>query len=187
MDIIEFFQESAGKWSSMRTSHYLTSKQQEGGKSTIEIDLLEKSDPAVIQLCELCHEDPATALCGLRVNWDGTLDSNDKKQKGLMVLVPIADPETSNTGKLLQNRGDGEKTAIVGRYEMADNHELTLITESDTIHSQERLWFESPNVRLRHSSVKQLGGFSMASFYSEIRMGNAKPDPQAADATVAKS
>ncbi len=181
MDIVEFFQQSAGKWSSMRTSHHLAFKQQEGGKSTIEIELLEKSDPAVIQLCQMYEVDPATAACGARVTWDGTMEWDEEKHAGSTVLVPIADPENPMQGKLLREMGYAEKAPVAGRYEIAENNELTLTTEYDTMYSKERLWFESPNVRLRHSILKRFGGFSMASFCSEVRMGGAKPDSQTAD------
>ncbi|MGG6266647.1 phycobiliprotein lyase [Leptolyngbya sp. AN03gr2] len=187
MDIVEFFEQSAGKWSSMRTSHHLAFKQQEGGKSTIQIELLEKTDPAVIQLCQMYEVDPETALCGARVTWDGTMEWDEEKHSGSTVLVPIADPENPQQGKLLREMGYAEKAPVAGRYEMAENNELTLITEYDTMYSKERLWFESPNVRLRHSILKRFGGFSMASFCSEVRMGGAKPDPQAADTATVNS
>lgn len=187
MDIVEFFEQSAGKWSSMRTSHHLAFKQQEGGKSTIEIELLDKTDPAVLALCQMYEVDPATALCGARVTWDGTMEWDEEKHSGSTVLVPIADPENPMQGKLLREMGYAEKAPVAGRYEMASNNELTLVTEYDTMYSKERLWFESPNVRLRHSILKRFGGFSMASFCSEVRMGGAKPDPQTADAATANS
>lgn len=186
MDIVEFFQQSAGKWSSMRTSHHPAS-QQVGGKSTIEIELLDKSDPAVIQLCEINRVDPATALLGARLTWEGTLDQETKKQTGATVLVPIADPDRPNSGKLLSQTGKLQNAIVQGRYEISEEMGLTLTTESDSLYSQERIWFESPNLRFRHSILQQAGGFSMASFCSEIRMGVLKPDAQAADTAASKS
>lgn len=186
MDIVEFFQLSVGKWSSMRTSHHPAS-QQVGGKSTIEIDLLDKSDPAVIQLCEKHQVDPATALLGARLNWEGTLDHETSKQTGSTLLVPIADPDSSNSGKLLSETARSQNDSAIGRYEISEEMGLMLTTESDTLSSRERIWFESPNLRFRHSVLQQAGGFSMASFCSEIRMGGLKPDPKAADAAASKS
>jgi hypothetical protein len=174
MDIVEFFELSAGKWSSMRTSHHAAA-QQGGGKSTIEIDLLDKSDPDVIRLCQTYKVDPETALFGARLTWDGFLDHETKAQKGSTVLVSIAQSPTS--GQIIGEAGTTQKTPLVGRYEVSDQLGLTLITESDTMYSKERIWFESPNVRFRHSILKQSGGFSMTSFCSEVRMGGVKPDP----------
>ncbi|MDX2097269.1 MAG: phycobiliprotein lyase, partial [Leptolyngbyaceae cyanobacterium bins.59] len=171
MDIVEFFQQSAGKWSSIRTSHHLAFKQQEGGNSQIQIEMLDPKDPEVIKLCEQNEIDPALALCGARVTWDGTMEWDEEKHSGSTVLVPIADPESPNEGKLLREMGYAEKAPVAGRYIMSAEGELTLITEYETMYSKERLWFESPNVRLRHSIMKRFGGFSMASFCSEVRMG----------------
>lgn len=175
MDIVEFFQQSSGKWFSQRTSHHLAFKQSEGGKSELQIELLDKTDPAVIQLCEQYEMDPALALCGARVTWDGTMEWDSEKHEGSTVLVPIADPTNSNEGKLLREMGYAEKAPVAGRYVMGVDDALTLVTEYETMYSEERLWFASPNLRLRTSILKRFGGFSMATFCSEIRLGGAKP------------
>jgi hypothetical protein len=175
MDIVEFFELSSGKWFSQRTSHHLAFKQTEGGKSDIQIEQLDKADPAVIQLCEQYEVDRALALCGARVTWNGTMEWDEEKHAGSTVLVPIADPEKPNEGKLLREMGYAEKASVAGRYSIGNDEALTLITEYETMYTEERLWFASPNLRLRTSILKRFGGFSMASFCSEIRMGVAKP------------
>lgn len=184
MDVVEFFQQSAGKWSSLRTSHHLAFKQQEGGKSDIQIEMLDKADPEVIKLCQQYETDPALALCGARVTWNGTMEWDQDKHEGSTVLVPVADPENFHAGKLLREMGYAEKAPVAGRYIMGADEALTLITEYETMYSKERLWFESPNVRLRHSILKRFGGFSMASFCSEIRMGGVQPPTEAATETT---
>lgn len=65
------------------------------------------------------------------------------------------------------------KMPVAGSYKMGDDQALTLITEYETMWSEERLWFASPNLRMRVGVLKRFGGFSMASFTSEIRMGGA--------------
>lgn len=180
MDITEFFQLNAGKWFSQRTSHHLASKQTEVGKSDLRIEMLAKSDPTVVQLCQQYEVDPALALCGSRISWDGTIELSTEKQTGSTVLVAIANPEKPNQGKLL-----AEKAPVAGRYIMGTDEALTLITESETMYSEERLWFASPNLRLRTSILKRSGGFSMTSFCSEIRMGGTQATANAA--TTAQS
>lgn len=175
MNIVEFFELSGGKWFSQRTSHHLAFKQSEAGKSEIQIELLDKSDPAVTALCEQYELDPQTALCGARVTWNGTMEWDEEKHSGSTVLVPIADADKPNEGKLLREMGYAEKAPVAGRYVMGSDDALTLITEYESMYSEERLWFASPNLRLRTSILKRFGGFSMASFCSEIRMGGAKP------------
>ena len=67
--------------------------------------------------------------------------------------------------------GYAEKMPVAGTYKMGNDGALTLITEYETMSSEERLWFASPNLRTRVGVLKRFGGFSMASFTSEIRMG----------------
>ncbi len=184
MNIVEFFEQSSGKWFSQRTSHHLAFKQSESGKSDIRIEMIDKDAPDVIKLCEQYEVDPSLALCGARVTWDGTMEWDEEKHSGNAVLVPIADEDSPNRGKLLRDMGYAEKTPVAGRYVMGEDGALTLITEYETMYSEERLWFASPNLRLRTSILKRFGGFSMATFCSEIRMGGAKPDTPEASETA---
>lgn len=178
MDIIEFFQQSAGKWFSQRSNHYLANPHLEAGKTDLWIEILASSDPAVIELCEQYRIEPSTALLGLHVKWDGTVGADQRKQAGSTVLVPIANPQNPKTGQLLQKTAN-QDSPVTGRYILGNDDALTLITESPTMSVEERLWFESPNLRLRTSTIKRSDGFSLASFCSEIRMGVTQPAAKA--------
>lgn len=184
MDIKEFFEQSAGKWFSQRTSHHLAFRQAENGKSNIRIEMLAADDPEVVKLCQQYEVDPGLALCGARVTWDGTMEWDEDKEnhKGSTVLVPVPDLDKPNEGRLLREMGYAEKAPVAGRYSMGIDDALTLITEYETMYSEERLWFASPNLRLRTSILKRFGGFSMASLSSEIRMGVGQPEKKAEDA-----
>jgi hypothetical protein len=83
--------------------------------------------------------------------------------------------------------GYAEKAPVAGRYKMGNDGALTLTTEYETMWSEERLWFASPNLRMRVSVLKRFGGFSMASFTSEIRMGGGSPAAKASEANSASS
>jgi hypothetical protein len=185
MDIKAFFEQSAGKWFSHRTSHHLAFKQSEGGKSDITVEMLPANDPEVIKLCEQYEIDPALAECGARVTWNGTMEWDQEKHTGSTVMATIPDPDNPNEGRLLREMGYAEKAPVAGRYVMGNDGALTLITEYETMSSEERLWFASPNLRLRVSVLKRFGGFSMASFTSEIRMGGAKPSTNSTEASTA--
>jgi hypothetical protein len=184
MNIQEFFEQSAGKWFSQRTSHHLAFKQSESGKSNITIEMLASDAPEVIQLCQQYEIEPESALCGARVSWDGTMEWDDEKHQGSTVIVPVPDTDKPNEGRLLREVGYAEKVPVAGRYMMGDDDALTLITDYETMYSEERLWFASPNLRLRTSILKRFGGFSMASLSSEIRMGVTKPPQQTQDAAA---
>jgi hypothetical protein len=186
MDIKEFFEQSAGKWFSQRTSHHLAFKQAENGKSNITIEMLAADAPEVVKLCELYQVDPKQALCGARVTWDGTMEWDEDKEQhsGSTVLVPVPDADKPNEGRLLREMGYAEKAPVAGRYSMGSDDALTLITDYETMYSEERLWFASPNLRLRTSILKRFGGFSMASLSSEIRMGGGQAQKKAEDAAA---
>jgi hypothetical protein len=184
MDIKEFFEQSAGKWFSQRTSHHLAFRQAENGKSNIVIEMLAADDPEVVKLCQQYDIEPQLALCGARVTWDGSMEWDEDKEQhsGSTVLVPVPDPDKSNEGRLLREMGYAEKAPVAGRYMMGSDDALTLITDYETMYSEERLWFASPNLRLRTSILKRFGGFSMASLSSEIRMGVGQAPKQTEDA-----
>lgn len=174
MDIVEFFQLSSGKWFSQRTNHHLAFNQTEGGKADLQIDLLPKTDPDVLKLCEQYKINPGLALCGVRTSWTETLEGTSKKQTGNTILVPIANPDQPNEGRLLRPPS-GIESPPIGRYSIGDDESLIMISEDETTYSEERLWFASPNLRFRTSILKQSGNFSTSAFYSEIRMGVVKP------------
>ncbi len=182
MNIVEFFQQSAGRWSSMRTNHYFAERPQEGGRSTLEIELLDKSDPAVAQVCEQYGVDSNTVACAFRTNWDGVLETEKAGKPGSTVLVAIATLDNPKEGPLLKKIGVGE-SALSGRYRLNDEDELRLMLESETLYAEERIWYESENVRLRHSMLKRPDGFSLASFCSEVRLISTPKSP-AADAAA---
>ncbi len=169
MTVMEFFELSAGQWMSQRTSHHLAFRRSEGGRSQLTIQTLAADDPAVIKTCEMNQVDPALAAGGARVQWQGEQDWDNEEYRGDVVLVPVPDSEEAHTGRMLRDQGYAEKVPVIGTYTMGKDESLTLVTEYEMTESEERIWFASPNLRLRTSTVKRFGGFSMASFCSEIR------------------
>jgi hypothetical protein len=109
------------------------------------------------------------------------MDKEKEKHQGSTVLVPVPDSDKPNEGQLLREMGYAEKIPVAGRYIMGDDDTLTLITDYETMYSEERLSFASPNLRLRTSILKRAGEFSMASFASEIRMGVTQTQKKAED------
>ncbi len=183
MNIEEFFQLSAGKWFSHRTSHHLAFKQSEDGKSDILIETLAADHPEVIKLCQQYEVVPSNTFCGARVTWNGTMEWDEEKHTGSTVLVSVPDADNPDEGKLLREMGYAEKAPVAGRYKIDKDGALTLTTEYETMWSEERLWFASPNLRMRVSVLKRFGGFSMASFTSEIRLGGIPADAKPSEAT----
>ncbi len=173
MNALEFFQKSAGKWKSQRTTHHLAFRRAEKGGSEIYVDPLNADDPKVIEICQMHEFDPSTAIGGAYVKWDGTMawdKEDDENHSGETVFALVPDDETGRKGKLLRERGYAEIMPVIGCYEIDDEDALVLITEYPSMSSYERFWFPAPNVRMRASTVQRFGGFSTATFCTEELM-----------------
>jgi CpeS-like protein len=172
MDIEEFFQLSAGKWYSHRTGNDFTANKSESGQSEIIIETLTSEHPEVIKLCEQHKVNPSLASVIAKINWNDTTKLN-QKNTGSAVLVLVADKENPEVGKLLRQSSNTDQIPSLGHYRVGSDEALTLIAQSETISAEERIWFASPNLRMRVNVMKHLNGFSSATFTTEIRMGVA--------------
>ncbi|MEH2320521.1 phycobiliprotein lyase [Nostoc sp.] len=182
MNIEEFFQLSAGKWFSHRTSQHLAFNQSENSKSDIIIETLPVDDPEVIKLCQQYKINLSSASCAAKITWNGTMEKDQAKHSGSTVLVSVPDADNPAQGKLLREIVDVDKTPVAGRYKFDSDDALILTIEDENIWLEERLWFASPNLRMRVNVLKSFGGLSITSFTSEIRMGGF---PSAAKASEA--
>ncbi len=173
MNVMEFFQHSAGKWRSKRTTHHLAFRRSEMGESEIEVKALTATDPQVIALCELHQVDPSLAVGGCYVTWAASMgwDQEGENHEGQTVFALVPDAEDPRHGELLRDRGYAEIVAVKGQYLMDNDGGLVLTTDYDVMSSVERFWFPSPDVRVRSSTVKRMGGFSTATFCTETRVG----------------
>jgi CpeS-like protein len=163
MDIIEFFQLSVGKWAALKSSHDLTSGEQVASKATLYFDALDQTAADVVQLCQQHDLDPSLVAAGWRLSWEDVTDLSQKKQ-GSGLLIVMADPAA--TGTFLQLTGT---TTLAGHYRLTDD-KLSLFADGPDLHTEEHIWYESDNVRLRSSIVKNDQGAGVASFYSEVRL-----------------
>jgi phycoerythrin-associated linker protein len=182
MDIKEFFELSAGKWFAQRTHYDLAGQQAGSSKSEIIIEFLPSQAPEVLQLCQRAGVRPGSAGDGLKISWDNSVDWGKPKQVGFTLLVPIPDPERPQTGQLLRNSSISPEEALKGRYTLGTDKALTLTLQGETVYAEERLWFASPNLRLRASFVKNGAHFHQSAFYSEIR--RLPPTPSDSPATT---
>lgn len=173
MDIREFFEQSCGKWFSQRTNQHLTYAQSEWGKSDVWIDWLPKDDQAVQQTCATHQMDPATALFGVTVKWEGIVHKNPNKVTGMTVLVPMAG-EDDQTGVLLRQTFQPQPVVAIAHYNLGPDDALTLITDHENMHIKERIWFVTPNLRLRSSLLQRPNQVDTTTFCSEIRAAPPK-------------
>jgi CpeS-like protein len=173
VDIKEFFELSVGKWFSQKTSHHLTLKQSEHGKSDLVMSIVPNDDPQVIQLCQQAEIEPSQIVVSAKYTWKGTMQwdagqQSTTNQQGESIAIIVPDTPESNTGKLFRS---ATTTPISVDYSLGADDALTLVTTDKHQRAEERVWFESNNVRIRTTIVTQLNGDALASFYSEIRMG----------------
>lgn len=181
MDAMTFFQSSAGQWQSQRTTHHLPFRRAESGDSAIQVESLSAEDPRIVEICQMHEIDPALAVGGAYVTWDGSMawDKEGEDHTGSTVFALVPDDEMGRSGRLLRERGYAEIVPVVGRYEMDEEDGLNLVTDYETMSVVERFWFVNPNLRLRSSTVKRFGGFSTATFCAESRRApEALPEKQ---------
>ena len=188
MDAMEFFQHSAGRWRSQRSTHHLPFRRSETGESEIEVIALAADHPRVVEICQLHEVEPGLAAGGALVSWQGTMawDKTDENHTDSTVMVIVPDPENSKAGQLLREKGYAEIAPVAGRYLMDDQDGLILITEYETMSSYERFSFDSPDIRMRTSTVKRFGGFNTASFCIETRSGSKLDESESEDVTPAR-
>lgn len=169
MDIAEFLQLCAGNWFSQRTSYQLEQGKAENSKSDITIEILSQEHPEVLKICQNYQLDPSQTLGGKKASWNSSEDWGTTKNVGSTTIILVPDAASQSTGQLLCLGSKLPASLSWGRYILGNDEALTLIIEQGDTYSQERLWFASPNLRLRTSFFKYGGGFSTTAFYSEIR------------------
>jgi phycoerythrin-associated linker protein len=170
-NIDEFVQNSLGHWRSQRSAHHLAFAHFEAVRSEIDIIAVDCQDATVIELCQSYQIDPQRAVAPFKMTWEGESDWDDSEVKGSTVLVPIPDPNDPTRGKLLRERGYAETMMAAGEYHLTPDGTFVLITSYDRAAAEERIWFATPHLRFRVSSIKTSDGKGVvtASFASEIR------------------
>jgi CpeS-like protein len=181
MDIQAFFQLCDGKWISQRTTHQLLEQNNQSGRSDLWGEILDAGDGDVVALCQQLKVDPALALCGLRLRWSEVAEAYQSKFKpkneGVALMVAIAahpesaatpESHSSTVGQILRSLKADHPG--VGTFSIGADEALTLRFEDAGAISEERIWFASPNLRLRSSSIKKDDVVCITTFCSEIRM-----------------
>ncbi len=183
MDAMEFFQLSAGKWRSQRTTHHLPFRRAESGESEINVATLPADHPQVIEICQLHQVDPSLAVGGAQISWQGTMawDKTDENHQDSTVMVIVPESDNPRQGSLLREKGYAEIVPVAGRFLMDDEDGLVLITEYETMSSHERFSFASTDLRMRTSTVKRFGGFSTSSICIETRINSELDHSSLAD------
>lgn len=172
MNIRQFVELSLGRWRSQRSAHHLAFTHFEQVKSTINIVPLKKEDQEVIDLCKSYDIDANFASNPFRMSWQGESDWDDESTfEGTTILIPIPDENNPRSGRLLRDQGYAETIPSIGRYHFQEDGTFVLLTDYERATAEEKIWFVTPNFRLRVSLIKTSEGTGVvtASFSSEIR------------------
>lgn len=171
MDAMEFFQQSAGQWRSLRTTHHLPFRRAETGDSQIVVETLTTESPKIKEICEIHSIDPQLSVGGAFVEWQASMawDREDENHAGTTVFALVPQENNPKQGQMLRERGYAEIVPVVGQYHIDEENALVLVTEYETMSIFERFWFANANLRIRASTVKRFGGFNTATFSVESR------------------
>jgi len=163
MTLQDFLEQCVGKWFSQRTSHALPPQEIEAGKADLWIEVVEPGDAEVGAVCQRGGIDAATAIA-LRSRWEGQSGAASTAIDGQNLLV------FGTGGAFLQT--DAQHRDVSGTYALGDDEALTIVTKTADRETEERIWFASPSLRERTSTIAMTAsGDRYASFCSEIRMG----------------
>ena len=106
------------------------------------------------------------------MSWEGESDWEEEETfEGTTILAPIPDLNNPSSGRLLRDQGYAETIPSIGKYHFSEDGTFVLVTEYEQAAAEEKIWFVSPNFRLRVSLIKTSEGSGVvtASFSSEIR------------------
>jgi CpeS-like protein len=159
MTIQEFFAMSAGRWFSQRTTHQLVNQKSDHSKSEIVIELL------AIDNAEVQNLSSQAEWGGIRVVSKPVSDWTSPKNMATATTTSILVPTNTAIYCSIETQ-----TMPQGTIQLGVDEALTISITTNQGTTTERIWFASPNLRLR-SIVQEASGIQLASFCSEIRMG----------------
>ena len=174
MKIEQFFLKSVGEWKSMRSGHSLAFQEFEEIRSKIKIIPAKTDDSRVIKLLKdnliTTNEDKKAFLISweTKSNW---VDENNKgNSSGESILIPLE--ISKKEGRLIRSVGYSEAIPIISLYKFLEDGTLIIFSKYNHIHTEERIWFISNNLRSRSSVTRanESSAILQTSFASEIRL-----------------
>ncbi|MDJ0657864.1 MAG: phycobiliprotein lyase [Crocosphaera sp.] len=167
MEIQTFLESCVGQWFSQRSSYQFDTEKAESHKSELTVEWLDTDDSLLVSLCQQHRIDPDRAIGGQKASWNSSTDYSQKKQVGNATMIIIPDSHQPQTGQIIQTFQS--QPSFQGHYSLGEDEALTLTLNVGDFSLEERIWFASPNLRLRTSLMKGQNGYSRSAFYSEIR------------------
>jgi hypothetical protein len=169
MTMMDFFRKSEGSWYSQREVHHYDLLNNETTESNLIIQVVEKQDPRVAEICQAQNIDVNLAAGGGAFLWQQDLDDEEPNPNYAAVLIDVPDDATGRSGKLIRNKGYVEVAPVICRYWFGQDGILTIDTEYENSQGQERCWFVTDDFRVRVSTVKLMDGVQLSTYSSERR------------------
>lgn len=171
MNIQGFLQLSCGRWFSQRTCHQLGQASSDAQTAQMIFESLDLDDPGVRALCESASVDLSQALCAVGISWQEQSFQSQPSKQGKLIMVPISITGSHHQGQILQRIDSGKINSF--NFQIDSDQTLVLTGDFNRLTLEERVWFASPNLRLRMTLLKQANQLHQATWYSEVRMGTS--------------
>lgn len=169
MTMMDFFRKSEGIWFSQRVVHQFAAVADESGESNLIVEVLDKNNSSILEICAEQGVNPSLAAGGARFSWQGNLKEGEPNPNYAAILVDLPDNQNPRYGKFLRDRGYVEGIPTIGIYHFAEDGVLTIETEYERNQGQERCWFVTDDFRVRVSTVKLMDGVNLMTYCSERR------------------
>jgi hypothetical protein len=185
--MLDFFHKSEGTWFTQRSVHHFDLVADESGESNLIVQVIEREDPRVRDVCEQQGINPARATGGAAFTWQASLDLREPSPRNAAILIDIPDLENNARGKLIRDQGYVESIPVVSRYHFAADGVLTIDTDYDNNQGQERCWFITDDFRVRVSTVRMMNGVNLMTYCSERRCVTSEMLAQMSQQNLAKA
>lgn len=159
----EFFERSAGRWTSQRRYYTLQNGEAQEVISELSVEFLDAHHPDLVTLAEMHSLDQAI-ICGVRSSWESNYISPSRKQATGSTVFGIQ-------GNILyRDRGFATSKPVFATYEFRDRNTMQLHTEYGGSAFDEELKLVGNSYRTRQTIISRAGQEIMIGQYLETRV-----------------
>jgi hypothetical protein len=169
MELSAFLSLCEGKWFSQRTHYAFGPQQADSHKSELTIELLPTLAEELVPVWPSWGDALNSSALIIQTSWDNAVDWGKPKQCGSVVLAFWPEQKYPQRGQMWRSPWGHQKEGVRGTYQLGEDESLSYTWEQGEWRGQERLWFASPNLRMRTCLIQRGVDFSHSAFYSEIR------------------
>lgn len=161
----QFFQKSAGQWSSERRYYTLPEGKTQEMVSEIGITFLEQGCEELRELARLHGlEDETLMVCGAQVTWDTKNSILGKEMSHGLTVFGVVD------GVMYRDRGFATGKPVTASYQFRDADTVALRTEYDGSVFEEEIRLVGDRYRTRQTIMTRAGEQKMIGQYLEKRV-----------------